>query len=282
MSRVAFFGVLSLLFACTSPSKPKSAVQSPPGYDFSSPETIKLPMNLDEISGMVFSDTGGYIIALNDEQGRLYKVPLDGSRDFPGFRFRKGGDYEDLCQAGTELWALNSKGSVTRIRHALTDSMRADHFEFPLKGSYNFETLVHLPAKNRLLLLCKECPAFPSPAPGFSFDLARQTFDTVPVFPLDFTALETKHRPDSAHPVKASAAAYHPITGELFVLASVDHRLYIADGSGKVKNVYKLDKKTFKQPEGICFSANGDLYVSNEARTGTANIRKLLYRKPQG
>lgn len=280
MRRLAFFWAFPLLFACTSGPKQKSPVQSPPGYDFSSPETIKLPMDLDEISGMVFSNTDGYIIALNDEQGRLYKVPLDGSRDFPGYRFRKGGDYEDLCQAGTDLWALNSKGSVTRIRYALTDSMRADHFEFPLRGSYNFETLVYQPAAQRLLLLCKECPAYRSAAPGFTFDIAREAFDTVPVFPLDFSALKEKDQPDSARPLKASAAAYHPVTGELYVLASVDHRLYIADSSGRVSRQYKLDKKVFKQPEGICFRANGDLYISNEARTGTANIRKLVFQKP--
>jgi len=45
-----------------------------------------------------------------------------------------------------------------------------------------------------------------------------------------------------------------------------------------VKEVYKLDPKIFKQPEGITFTPTGDLLISNEAAlTGAANI--LIYKR---
>jgi streptogramin lyase len=46
---------------------------------------------------------------------------------------------------------------------------------------------------------------------------------------------------------------------------------------GAVKQVFKLDKATFRQPEGICFAANGDLYISNEAQDATGNILLFKY-----
>lgn len=278
MHKHAFFLACIFLFACNTKTRKNEPVPAPTGYDFSQPESIRLPQELDEISGMVYDEKRGFIIALNDEQGRLFKIPLDGSRDFPHYRFRKGGDYEDLCLANGELWALNSKGSVTHIRNPLTDSMDAKHVEFPLRGSLNFESLVWFPQNNRLLLICKECTAYPGQAPGFFFDPMQARFDSIPRFRLDFSAMEAQERPDSLKPLRPSAAAFHPITHELFILASVNHRLVIADSTGRVSRMFKLDKKVFKQPEGICFSPNGDLYISNEARTGNANIRKLAYR----
>ena len=43
------------------------------------------------------------------------------------------------------------------------------------------------------------------------------------------------------------------------------------------KKVYDLNYSHFQQPEGISFDINGDLYISNEAKGGKANILKFNY-----
>jgi hypothetical protein len=40
----------------------------------------------------------------------------------------------------------------------------------------------------------------------------------------------------------------------------------------------EFDKKLFRQPEGICFKPNGDLFISNEGDGGKAKILKFKYR----
>ena len=46
---------------------------------------------------------------------------------------------------------------------------------------------------------------------------------------------------------------------------------------GKLQKVYSLNYSHFQQPEGISFDINGDLYISNEAKGGKANILNFNY-----
>ena len=49
---------------------------------------------------------------------------------------------------------------------------------------------------------------------------------------------------------------------------------------GKIKASYKLDPKIYKQPEGITFTPNGDLIISNEfGETGTATLLLMKNKK---
>ena len=64
--------------------------------------------------------------------------------------------------------------------------------------------------------------------------------------------------------LKASAVAVNPITNELYIISSVNKVLLVADKSGKIKKLYTLNPKIYKQPEGIAFTPAGDLIISNE------------------
>ena len=44
---------------------------------------------------------------------------------------------------------------------------------------------------------------------------------------------------------------------------------------GVIINIVELDKRIFNQPEGICFSENGDMFISNEGKNGKANILRF-------
>src|SRR5690606_38224258 len=69
-----------------------------------------------------------------------------------------------------------------------------------------------------------------------------------------------------------SEIAVHPKTNDIYVLEGKNPKLLIMDEQGILKTVYKLDEINFPQPEGMTFSADGDLYISNEAASGTASI----------
>ena len=54
--------------------------------------------------------------------------------------------------------------------------------------------------------------------------------------------------------------------------------LIILDNHGSIINILDLDRNILNQPEGICFSENGDLFISNENKNGTANILRFNSR----
>lgn len=270
------FFFLILVTACKPEKKTKPAIISPAGYTLENPVKIKLGEDLDEISGIVYDKSIGALIALNDEEGKLFMVYTDNRPPSKGYRFNKGGDYEDLCNDGKNWYAMKSNGNVSRIMNPFTDSMSSEEIKFPLKGKFNFESIFHDPGNNRLVLLCKECSNTDGKVWGYSFASEKNETDSISNFNLDLSGL-------SANPLKKnellkpSAAAYHPITGDLYVMASVNSLLIIADRNGKAKEAYVLDKKIFKQPEGLSFSPDGDMFVSNEARNGMANILHFKY-----
>jgi uncharacterized protein YjiK len=51
----------------------------------------------------------------------------------------------------------------------------------------------------------------------------------------------------------------------------------ILDEQWNAKEIFALNPVNFKQPEGIAFNDKGDLFISNEASGGSANIQRLIY-----
>jgi hypothetical protein len=77
---------------------------------------------------------------------------------------------------------------------------------------------------------------------------------------------------------KPSAAAIHPLSGQLFIISSVNKVLVVADKNGIPEKVYKISPVLYKQPEGLTFSPEGHLLISNEsANTGAADIMIFKY-----
>jgi hypothetical protein len=74
---------------------------------------------------------------------------------------------------------------------------------------------------------------------------------------------------------KPSGIAVHPLDGEIYIISSVGKLLIILNREGKVQDVKELDPAIFRQPEGICFSPAGDMFISNEGQGGKGYILKF-------
>ena len=59
------------------------------------------------------------------------------------------------------------------------------------------------------------------------------------------------------------------------MISSVGKLLTIMDREGLILGVQALDPNLFRQPEGICFSPEGDLYISNEGKGGKGYVLKF-------
>ena len=75
-----------------------------------------------------------------------------------------------------------------------------------------------------------------------------------------------------------SAMGIHPLTNEFFITDGPKARLLIMDESGKISKLLDLGS-AFSQPEGITFSPEGEVFISNEGTKDPGNIIRIQLKK---
>jgi len=274
-----FLVFLSLgLWLMSCDSRSKNSYPNPPGYDLSKPVGYTLPGVLNEISGLFYYTKDSSIFAINDEKGWLFKIHLRIPVQVERWKFSDAGDYEDLILADSTFYVLKSKGAVEKFKFFSGDSVSVQSFKLNEGGKNEFETLFYDSTQNKLFLICKNCERDKKKeVSSWAFDPITDSFSTS--FPIETAKIKALLN-EEEFKFKPSAAAIHPLTGELYIVASVNHALVILNKDHSVKNSYKLDPALFKQPEGMTFTPNGDLIISNEsADRGAANILFFKYYK---
>ncbi len=273
---ILFSGLLIWFTACNAQNI--NSYPSPPGYDFSKPYGYKLPAILDEISGIYYYPKDSSIFAIQDEKGWLFKIRLKKPLQVERWKFSTGADYEDMALVDSNFFVLRSKGVLEKFKFSSAGSMSIQSFTVPQLEKNEFETLFYDSTLHQLILICKNCEDDnKKEVSSWAFDPLTDTFSS------SFAIKTSKIRAqlnDEKLKLKPSAAAIHPLTGELYIIASVNKALVILNKDHSVKNSYKIDPALFKQPEGMTFTPKGDLIISNEAaEKGAANILIFKYNK---
>ena len=269
-----FILVASLVFSCSQGTK---KTESPEGYKFSSGYRYTLPSVLNEISGLSYYSKDSSVFAIQDEKGFLFKIHFTNPLKIERWKFGNGADYEDIVLLDSTFYVLKSKGFIEKLRFN-GDSIAVKSFPIPVQGKNEFETLYYDDTLHRIITICKNCDQDnKEQISSFGFNPASDAFDTT-------ITINTEKLNELAHEdklrLKPSAAAIHPVTGELFLLASVNKLLVVFNKDHSVKGVYHLDPKIFKQPEGMTFTSKGDLLISNEsANTGAPDILIFKYNQ---
>ncbi|HVT84418.1 MAG TPA: SdiA-regulated domain-containing protein, partial [Chitinophagaceae bacterium] len=251
-----------------------------PEYDFLKPdETMELGKHLREISGISYIPGKDILLAENDEKGEIFQVDFKNKKDdFDKLRFGGPGDYEDIVHTDTADYLLLSSGTIVQVLTKDGGITGTQKFTLHRSGSNEYETLYLDSASHSLIMLCKQCAHEKDKVrSAFRFDLVTHQFSNESVYDMSLAIIRMRVN-DPTAAFKPSAAAINPITGKLFVVASVGKLLVIADKDGNVERVFRLDPKLFNQPEGMTFAPNGDLYISNEGGGGVATILKFVYK----
>jgi len=269
-----------LKFSYTAMSDSEKVLLGKAGYNFTKPDDkMKLGKQLHEISGMAYIPKKNVILAENDEKGDIFMVDFANKVDNIGkVKFGGKGDYEDIVHTDTAEYMLVSTGSVIKV-NSKDSTVATQQFDLVTDGTNEFEAM-YLDADGKtIILLCKQCAHEKDKVRGaYRFDPATQSFSAEQVYSIDIASIRTILNDEEAE-FKPSAAAINPVTGKLFIVASVGKLLVIADVKGKVEQVFKLDPVMYNQPEGMTFAPNGDLYISNEGGDGIATILKFNYKK---
>ena len=276
-------GLLLLFFIAVS-CRNTAQNKGPAGYDINKPEKFVMNEALHEISGITFiegkKDT---IYAIEDEKGKLFSIAL-GNENLSHSKFGKKGDFEDVTILNNNTVAvLRSDGSLflfatAEIGKEKIDSVK-EYINILPEGEYEGLSSVN----DTLFALCKNCIADNEKTEVSVYTLTPDSsklltvrgslkIDLSPIKPED---IKGKGK-GKFHP---SGLAKNPVTHEWYIISSVNKLLLVLDEQWKVTAYYPLDPSLFKQPEGITFNHNGDMYISNEGGEGDANILLFKYRK---
>jgi hypothetical protein len=248
---------------------------SPPGYDFSKPETSTMPAQLAEISGIAFfPGRADQLYAIQDEDGKLFFWKNGDPASMQHLDFGKHGDYEDLAITSKHIIVLESNGDL----HVFPNE--------PLQAGSSVQTAVYkglLPpgeyeslyadvAAGQLYVLCKQCKddKQTQATTGYILNIdstGRPTLDRA--FSIAING-PSKGKPGKVTPLRPSAVTFNQATGEWYLLSGVHKMLIIADKDWKAKQVIPLDPALFTQPEGIATDIDNNLYISNEAGNSDA------------
>jgi hypothetical protein len=252
-------------------------------YDMNKPsEIVYLPALLNEVSGISFLKGNSFVLE-EDEHGLLYIYNFTKREVSNGYRFADNGDYEDVCVLGDRVYVLKSNGDLYGMRLSELGRSAAEQVKTKLSSANDCEGLC-ADASGDLWIACKGSAALDgSNIVGmralYKFQMGKRKLKKNPV--LLNEELVSLIKP--ANNVACSEASFapsgiarHPLTGDFYVLAHKGKCLLVLDASFGIKAKYCLDKKLFRQPEGICFAPNGDLYITNEADGEQATI--LLFR----
>jgi uncharacterized protein YjiK len=277
---LCLYSLIFVLSACQSPSaNDEGSFTSPPGYNLNRPVIYKLPPSLDEISGIVYVQKDNSVLSINDERGWLYKIHLKDDLDLQKWQYFKGADFEDLVLIDSTFFVLESSGNIIQFRFVSPDSVQVKEHDFPVEGKNEFEILYHDKQKKQLVMVCKDCEADDKNSlTAFAFNLDSSAYASSPAYVIDVRKIEDLMEEKKVR-FKPSAATINPLTGELFIVSSINKVLVVADVNGIPRKVHRINPKLYKQPEGIAFTPRGDLLISNEsADIGAANILFFKYK----
>lgn len=281
-----FLASLILLISCAN-LEPEMKVYGEKRfhYNFLAHEKVYLSYHLQEISGLTCLGNQ-QLGCVQDEDGIFYIYDFRKKEIISRNKFDSPGDFEGIESTGQKFFALKSNGDLVEFDTAQSES--GIEYDTPLNSSNDVEGLCYDPANRRLLMACKGDGDYDDvKVKGkaiYAFDLDKMKMEKEGIYGIDEEDLEDFMEAVSGEDIddvsfNPSGIAIHPIEDRIYVIASAGNLLVILNRIGEIENVVTLDPIIFRQPEGICFSAEGDLYISSEGRGMSAFIVKFEYEE---
>lgn len=240
-------------------------------------EVWQLPKELVEVSSNVLVDEQR-MACVQDNTGTIYIYNLTAKKVERRIVFAGEGDFEALAFVDGVYYVLRSDGMLYKVQEVEGGKPVVTTFDLPLNAPQDTEPMFYDAAHRRLLIGVKELDPTDKAKKGiYSFDLNTQSMSLKPVVLIDAGGGDVqpaKKKGKGKAPgakIKPSEIAIHPTTGVLYVLDGPRSALLIVHPDGSIKSTLMLDKSIFPQPEGMCFTPSGELYISSEGTKKGAN-----------
>jgi uncharacterized protein YjiK len=270
-------------------------------YDLNTVDSeFRLPLYLEEISGLAWYRKGK-LACVQDEKANIYILRLEEDIEISKHDFGKDGDYEDIATDGEKIYVLRNDGTIFRIKDLKEKEIKVKKYKTPLSVRNDTEGLAYDPLSGSLFIACKGSPSLDNEntyqgyRAVYRFDLDTKELNEKPHFLVDLNSLNSYRDQgmfnsfslklakklrfiDSETSFQPSGIAIHPLYGDVYLISSVGKLLIVMDRRGKILDIRELDPVQFRQPEGICFSPEGDLFISSEGQGGKGYILQFIPR----
>ena len=240
----------------------------------------EMPKELDEISGITWVGEN-QIACVQDEEGIIFIYDLVSNAVEKKVNFSKAGDYEGIAVVDSTAYVLRSDGELFEVINYMSDNFEVNTHNTPFSGKNNMESLTIDRENNRLLLMPKDNDLKNTDILGiYAFNLDTKKVEENAVISVKHNdpIFKNKKKDDDGetkNAINPADIAINPVNGNLYILEGKKPQLLIVDPKGKTVKLYNLIQDTFNQPEGIIFSPEGTMYISNEGKNGTANIMEV-------
>ena len=284
--------ILSVIILLSGSCSPPPKINLP--FDFDHPaEIIKLPQRLHEISGITFYNKKE-LACVQDEKGIVFFYDIKKDKLRNNIPFGKDRDFEGITDVNDTLFVLCSNGEISEVDNKDENSLVNIYSTF-LSKENNCEGLCFDKKKHQLLVACKGRPKKGTAAKGmkavYAFDLDKRELQRDPVYIIDpdsvqknivsttsdnfFKRLFRKSTYEDTFLFEPSEICIDPVTDDVYILSSVGKTFLALTYDGKIKFAVHLNPEIYKQPEGLAFSNDGSMFISDEGRGGKANLIKI-------
>ena len=256
--------------------KPSLSINLLKQYDFSHPaEVIKLPKELKEVSGIRFINDS-MLVMISDSKPDIFFYNIRQEAIVKQIRVGSRGDFEDIAVSGERIFVIQSNGVLWTVgQYNESPTLTAD--SLPLQQPFEIEGLSTNKKGDSLFLAAKY---------WHQDDLVPSGM--LPVWGWSLSEKKRSEKPILLVPDKVSSSKgqqeFHtsgilPVYPEgRWLLISTNNKFIVQmNTAGQVDTLIKLDEDVFVKPEGIAFSPDGNLYISNEGKYDKATL--LAFKK---
>jgi uncharacterized protein YjiK len=240
--------------------------------------TFELPESLNEISGISWLSDNTFA-CIQDEDGIIFIYDTEQQKITKQIEFANSGDYEGIAIHKDNAFVMQSDGVLYKVKNYLSDTLQVTELETSFSKKNNIESLTLDADNNRLLIAPKDEGLMADHLKSiYQIPLHTMQMEETPLFKIDLKAKALKdfRHKKIENTFNPSDIAIHPKTKDIYVLEGKKPKLMILDSKGKILTVHELDQRKFTQPEGITFSEDGRLFISNETDgNSAANILEV-------
>ena len=271
---IILFSIVIFILSCNPKKKNKEEKLSQNfqniilPYDFENPsEKFIMPNKLKEISGLSYYKNN-QLACVNDEEGKVVMYDFVKKEIVDKIPFGKDGDYEGVEVVGDEVFVLKSNGKLKSFKIGIAYEREINCSD---PDVLEYEGLSYDPKSKYLLLAAKERVKDKDDKKMiYAYDFDRKVLFKHIAIPQDQLKDDANGKD-----FKPSGIAVSPVTGQTFIIASVGKKLLVLSENGQKEALISLNPNTFIQPEGICFTPNGDLFIASEGKDGEGYILKF-------
>lgn len=252
-------------------------------YDmYSFEKNYKLPGRLQEISGLAYWKEN-ILLCVEDENGRLYLYDHAKEEVIQEIKFGKKGDYEGVTQSENIAYVIRSTGKLFYFN--IEDEPDVMKVDLPFKSSNDLEGITKGHKKDEFYIACKQNPELlENGVEGravYTYNVKKDKVKTRPYIHLTSDSFKDEIKKAGLNPSKhmpflPSGIAVHPITEDVFLISSVGRLLIVLNKSGSIVSMAPLKRSLYRQPEGICFDNEGNMFISSEGRGKKGYILKFI------